>query len=351
MNRNLVLAVLVASIAGAIAWVGGWLGGWLRVGAKLVLRRRRDSARGRGPRNHGGPPTTARTDEGTSGQVLERRLWRRVWVPLLPSVLAAFALGGWALQEPGQTDEIPNPLVLLLALPVAVGWLRACARALRSLLAAGAGTRSPLVTVGLLRPRVVCAVQLRDVLDSRALDAAMAHEAAHVRHRDPLRVWLAQLATDLQWPNRDAQRRLRAWLSALELARDEEARRSGTPGEDLAAAVLAVTRLVSGRPPGAPAAAACLTGAELDLATRIRRLLAPLRPPCAPPSRAASVVLASMAVVALFVGFEAGDAILHRLPFVRTNVPARNAAIEMLHAATLRRAPARVAGARVTAAV
>jgi len=345
VNRNLVLAVLVASIAGAIAWVGGWV----ITGARLVLRQRRRST---GRADLGATKlAVGRQEDETSGQMLERRLWRRVWIPLVPSVLAAFALGGWALQEPGQTDEILNPLVLLLALPVAMGWLRAAARAVRSLLAAGAGTRSPLVTVGLLRPRVLCAAQVLEVLDARALDAAMAHEAAHVRHRDPLRVWLAQLATDLQWPNPDAQRRLRAWLSALELARDEEARRSGTPGEDLAAAVLAVTRLVSGRPAASLAAAAGLTGAELDLATRIRRLLAPLRPPSAPPSRAASIVLASMVVAALFLGFEAGDAVLHRLPFVRTNLPARNAAAETLHAAMLRREFARPSGPRVTASL
>jgi len=348
VNRNLVLAVLVASIAGAIAWVGGWL----ITGARLVLRRRRDSIGSYGRDNRDGAVRTARKDDGTSGQVLEQRLWRRVWVPLVPSVLAAFALGGWALQEPGQTDEVLNPLVLLLALPVALGWLRASARALRSLLAAGAGTRSPpLVTVGLLRPRVLCAAQVLEVLDARALDAAMAHEAAHVRHRDPLRVWVAQFATDLQWPNPDAQRRLRTWLSALELARDEEARRSGTPGEDLAAAVLAVTRLLSGRPAAWPAAAAGLTGAELDLAMRIRRLLAPLRPPCAPPSRATSIVLASLVVAALFLGFEAGDAVLHRLPFVRTNLPAGKTAAETLHASLLRREFARPIGARVTASL
>jgi len=348
VNRNLVLAVLIASIAGAIAWVGGWL----ITGARFVVRQRGDSTgRPRRPDRAGTERAAGRKDDETSGQVLERRLWRRVWVPLVPSVLAAFALGGWALQEPGQTDEILNPLVLLLALPVATGWLRASARALRSLLAAGAGTRSPLVTVGVLRPRVVCAAQVLEVLDARALDAAMAHEAAHVRHRDPLRVWVAQLATDLQWPNPDAERRLRAWLSALELARDEEARRSGTPGEDLAAAVLAVTRLVSRRPTATLAAAAGLTGAELDLATRIRRLLAPLRPPSAPPSRATSIVLASMVVVALFLGFEAGDAVLHRLPFVRTNLPTRKTPAETLHAAMLRREFARPTGARVTAAL
>jgi len=40
VNRNLVLAVLVASIAGAIAWVGGWL----ITGANFVLRSRIGSA-------------------------------------------------------------------------------------------------------------------------------------------------------------------------------------------------------------------------------------------------------------------------------------------------------------------
>lgn len=334
MNRNLVLAVLVASIAGAIAWVGGWL----ITGANFVLRRHRDD-------------DADEAGQGDlSGELLERRRWRRLWLPLVPSLLAMFALGGWALQEPGQTDEILNPLVLIIAFPVALGWLRALLRALRSLLIAGAGTRSPLVTVGLIRPRVVCAAHLPVVLDPQALEAAMAHEAAHVRHRDPLRVWVAQFATDLQWPNRGARRRLNAWLSALELARDEEARHRGTAGEDLAAAVLAVTRLVTSRAPAAPMAAACLTGAELDLATRIRRLLAPLVPRSARPSRAGSIVVASLVVAALFLGFEAGDAVLHRLPFVRTNGPAGTATAGTLHALQLRR-DQRTATARVTTTI
>src|SRR5262249_36567356 len=131
----------------------------------------------------------------------------------------------------------------------------------------------PIATVGLVRPRVVVAEDLCDALDPAALTAALAHECVHVRHRDPLRIWLAQIATDLQWPSPSARRRFERWLASLQLARDEEARVGGASGDDLAAAVVAVARM-PWHPLGA--AIAGLTGAETSLASRVHRLLAPL---------------------------------------------------------------------------
>ena len=80
-------------------------------------------------------------------------------------------------------------------------------------------------TVALLRPRVVVCETFGAQLDEHALAAALAHEQAHARHRDPLRIWLAQIVTDLQWPLSGARARFEQWLFALELARDEEAPR------------------------------------------------------------------------------------------------------------------------------
>jgi hypothetical protein len=109
---------------------------------------------------------------------------------------------------------------------------------------AAARHRAPLAaTIGLLRPRVVLAPQVREQLDAAALRAVTAHEEAHARHRDPLRLWMAQLATDLQWPLPSARRRFLAWRVALELARDDEAVARGVDGGDLAAGLLAVARL------------------------------------------------------------------------------------------------------------
>src|SRR5258708_35620189 len=128
-------------------------------------------------------------------------------------------------------------------------------------------------TVGLLRPWVLFSPYLAKTLDDRTIEAALAHERAHARHRDPLRIWLAQFATDLQWPWPQAQKRFGLWILALELARDEEARASGVDGSDLATAGLASARL--GRQAILPANAA-LIGDPSTLKERISRLLEPL---------------------------------------------------------------------------
>jgi beta-lactamase regulating signal transducer with metallopeptidase domain len=74
-----------------------------------------------------------------------------------------------------------------------------------------------------LRPWVLSSPYLAKTLDDRTIEAALEHERAHARHHDPLRIWLAQLATDLQWPWPQAHKRFQLWILALELARDEEA--------------------------------------------------------------------------------------------------------------------------------
>jgi beta-lactamase regulating signal transducer with metallopeptidase domain len=99
------------------------------------------------------------------------------------------------------------------------------------------------------------------------------HERAHARHWDPLRIWLTQLATDLQWPCPQARERLRRWLLALELARDEEARATGAEGTDLADAILASARF--DQRVNLPLQAA-LMGEPSALKQRIARLLDPL---------------------------------------------------------------------------
>jgi beta-lactamase regulating signal transducer with metallopeptidase domain len=127
--------------------------------------------------------------------------------------------------------------------------------------------------VGLLRPSIVFSPHLAKRLRDRQIEAALAHERAHARHRDPLRIWLAQLATDLQWPWPQAGERLHQWLGALELARDEEARAAGVDGTDLAETILASARF-SGQVDLSIQAA--LIGAPSTLKERITRLLDPL---------------------------------------------------------------------------
>lgn len=220
---------------------------------------------------------------GLSPADLERRSWRRLWYPLVPTLLVAAWLCGWALREP---DPVRDPLdcwvLLAVWLPFGLIFARAAARAAWSLL------RIPIdcgvSTVGLIQPQVVFSPFLAKELEDGVIRAALAHERAHAAHRDPLRIWLAQLLTDLQWPWPWAGRRLDVWLEALELARDDEARADGADGADLAAAVLGsvryLERLAQPHPgmhlTGTQLAHATLIGDAGALRKRVARLLEPL---------------------------------------------------------------------------
>ncbi len=238
MDRELVLGVLVLLVAGpAILAAGAW-------------------------------PTSAPREEACA-RSLERWLWLRLLAPLVPALLVLSALLGWALVEPEQAEAVP-PAILALALPLAGVWLRGIARSVRAIrISRVEGV--PAGTHALLKPRAFLSPELTGALDPEACHAALEHEQAHVRHRDPLRIWVAQLVTDLQWPLPAPRRRFEAWLEALELARDEEARLHGADGPALASAIVAALRLAA--PVGR---AASLTGTGTALRERVARLLSPL---------------------------------------------------------------------------
>jgi hypothetical protein len=192
-----------------------------------------------------------------------------LWTPPAAAALVFSTLVGWGLQEPDVTDERASPVVGVLALLVAVIWARALVRAVLSALPSRR-RRGLACTVGLLRPRVVVDPEVAAALDEAELRAVVEHERAHARHRDPLRIWLAQIVTDLQWPLPAAAARWRAWRRELELRRDDDARAAGVHGTDLASAIVKVARFSRGR--GA-IGAAFVDGPELE--SRIARLLDP----------------------------------------------------------------------------
>lgn len=209
----------------------------------------------------------------THAQEQEKRLWLHLWWPLLPPLFVAAWLCGWALSEPDPVPDRVGPLVLLGSVPFVVIVFRALVRALWSLLRP---METPgIATIGLLRPRIQVSCEFTDLLDETALHAALEHERAHRRHFDPLRIWLAQVATDLQWPWPSAHRRFQDWLAGLECARDEEACGAGVDGSDLAAAILAAVRF---RSHVGSRSCAHLTGDAAALKERIARLLHPLVP-------------------------------------------------------------------------
>jgi hypothetical protein len=217
-----------------------------------------------------------------SGRVLEQRAWLRLWYPAVPALVVAAWLGGWAMT---QFDPVRDRLGVWtlygLWLPFAFLFGRALLRAGWSLLRPSPD--SGVATIGFLQPQTLFSPFLARQLEDQLIRAALAHEHAHARHRDPLRIWLAQFFTDLQWPWPAAQQRFTSWLVALELARDEEARAHGADGADLAAAVMASIRFVHQLPAKEPLlwngtrfAHARLFGDGRVLQERVTRLLAPL---------------------------------------------------------------------------
>ncbi len=249
-----------------------------------------------------------RRPEGTCATLMERVHWRDLWMPCVPVAVFASLLMGWAMTEP-EHAEAAHGLVGVLATVFTAVWVRAVFRAASSLLRRP--VEQPACTVGLLRPRVRLSQALLDTLDPDAIEAARAHEEAHARHYDPLRLWLGQLVTDLQWPAAAPRERLRAWQRTLELARDEEARRHGVRGDDLAAAIVAAARL------GASmcASSAALMGNGSRLRERIRRALAPLTSPPAKDSGRVhrAIALLVMCVGAAVAGLHLGESMMRAI--------------------------------------
>ncbi len=247
-----------------------------------------------------------------SGRVLEQRAWRQLWRPFGPALLLLAGLCGWALVEPATAERVPACL-MYGAVPFMTVLVRAAWRGARTL--RQTAEHVDVGVVGLWHPRIVVSNRAATALDARALAAALAHERAHARHRDPVRIWAANVAADLMWPWPAGGRRLRLWAGALELARDEEARLgepgAGVAGADLAAAVLGCLRLDG---PRTATGAASLGGDASFLQERVGRLLGPV-PMAAPlPSNRAfwCVALLSM-LLAAFAGCAFGEHIVRML--------------------------------------
>ena len=240
MDREVDLAVLLALVAGPLLILCGLL------------------------------PWRGRMNYGPS---CERVAWRALWTPAVAPLAGGGWLLGWAASEPALAEVLPVSL-FLLSFGVLVIWLRAVGRGVR---AAAAKPTGPAFTYGLLRPLVAISRPFSSLLEAPALAAVLAHEAAHARHRDPLRILIAQLWTDLQWPSRAAITRYTTWRTALEMARDDEARRAGVAGEDLAEALLAALSTPEFAVAGVLAPYGGLRSAE-SVRRRLHRLLAPLSP-------------------------------------------------------------------------
>lgn len=212
--------------------------------------------------------------QANSSRDMEQLRWRALWFPMLPVAILIAAGLGWAFEEPSASEALPL-WVTLTAIPFGLVWVRAFTRACK---AACVCPPVAMAVAGLIWPRIIIAPSFLRSADRHAFRAALLHEHAHMHHRDPLRIWVAQFATDLQWPCRHACDRFAAWREALELARDEEARMAGADGADLAAAILQVARTTPVTATNCAAITAIHDG-SVAVEDRVRRLLDDL-PPC-----------------------------------------------------------------------
>jgi Zn-dependent protease with chaperone function len=213
------------------------------------------------------------------------------------------------LLHPGTTPAIPRaaPLLgvlaggLLLGATIKAWRLERAIRPWRTLRRVAAShadgsvriletARPVAATVGLLWPAAVFSRGLLDSLSEQAARAVRAHEAAHQRRRDPLRLALARLGAGLHLPGtgRILQRELSL---AVERAADEAAARRVGDRVAVAEALLAVARM---RPVSAPGPGF----AQDPLEVRVRALLAgaPVSPR---PWRGTGSALAGLALALL----------------------------------------------------
>jgi len=244
---------------------------------------------------------------------LEPAAWLRLWRPFVAALTVVAGLCGWALSQPDPVPDHVGPLVFVVCTPFALIGIRALVRAAWALLASPGNLG--IATVGLIRPQIIVAPELVKLMDERAMQAALAHERAHVRHLDPLRIWIAQMVTDLQWPWASAHRRFQTWLAALEQARDDEARAEGIEGSDLAAALVASIRYHRGQQ-GAGVCAPLIGDDRSTLEARIERLLRPLETSprnSSPTHLQLGLLVTSALAVALALGHVYGERIVGAL--------------------------------------
>jgi len=160
-------------------------------------------------------------------------------------------------------------------------------------------TQRPVcLTAGILRPRVLVSQGFARALPPCELEAAVAHEDAHVRRRDPLALLLLSLA-GLAAPPSFVRAVLAVYRPAVEEAADAEAAREAGNAATLASALVSVARLSLRAPAGA------LGIGEPSLEVRVRRLLEPGGQRTAAPRMLAVAVALGLAAAALSLALSA----------------------------------------------
>jgi hypothetical protein len=104
------------------------------------------------------------------------------------------------------------------------------------------GSHGLVAVLGTLRPRIFVAKGVLSALDSAELDAVLAHELGHVKSLDNLKQVLLKITQPPAW-FRSLKFLDTVWGHASEMAADEAALAEGVAVEDLASALIKVSRL------------------------------------------------------------------------------------------------------------
>jgi Zn-dependent protease with chaperone function len=245
---------------------------------------------------------TSRPRATSPGPLLTLRLFPSALSLLF--VMGVFVPAHWRF-EPRGTDESFGLVVHLLAAAGALLLVRSAARAAAAL-RAGWGLRAcddlPRLQVaggfevfevnglagvslaGVVRPRILVGLAVRETLTRGELAAAVAHEVAHGRSRDNWKRLAVYCAPDFFGHTAAARRLEAAWSAAAECQAD--ARAAGGDrirAADLASALIKVVLFGATASPHSPAWS--MLHDQPLLASRVERLLGaqvPSRQPCRP---------------------------------------------------------------------
>ena len=246
---------------------------------------------------------------------------------LVPTVLDVFGLQpdhchahDHGLHLCGVHGDVHTPLLvlgaLLLPLVTARGFLvvsrlRSASVDVRALEALGA-RHGALVDVpgdaplchatGVLRPRVLLSAGVRARLDCTAVEAAVAHEHAHLRRRDPAALAFLHLASIFGLPG---SRVGSAFRAAADEAADAQAA-AEVGGVAVAEALVQMARFMRERPGPLPFSALALGAHPLE-----RRVVLLLAGPSAPGKPLGLVAAGVIAVAAITLGTIGAEPIHH----------------------------------------